>query len=179
MRAIVHHLRDRGNPTSGQIADSCEGNRTLLWGRETWLGRDPAQEEVRLRGGTSTRLHPKRRASIDHRPGPNIARAQLMVASKMATNGSPTWETLLHNSMKPTEMPAIGVQAPAMRRIPQTATTIVAIVAWLGASIQNAGFARRISATQRMTRIRSRPIPGQPPANVEYKRLNDAPFTTL
>jgi hypothetical protein len=36
--------------------------------------------------------------------------------------------------------------------------------------------ARTTSAEPTTTRIRSKPVPGQPPANVEYKRRKDAPF---
>ena len=124
------------------------------------------------------RFQPKMRASIDHIPGPNIARAPPMVPSKRETIGSLASARVCHISTKATSVPTMGVQSPGIRRIPDpvrnTAITIVSMDA--GASLASVKPARITSAEPTTRRMRSKPKPGQPPANVEYKRRTDAPF---
>jgi len=45
-----------------------------------------------------------------------------------------------------------------------------------GGSLNSVKLALTVSAEPATTRIRSKPVPGQPPANVEYRRRKDAPF---
>jgi hypothetical protein len=132
--------------------------------------------ELLLRGGASTRFHPKRRASIDHRPGPKSASAPPIVANNTRTQASPG-SAALHSSSKATEVPAMGVQSPGMRRIPKRASNAAIISVEIGASLRSVELARTTSVKPRTRRMTSRPVPGRPPANVEYRRRNSAtPF---
>ena len=45
-----------------------------------------------------------------------------------------------------------------------------------GGSLHSLKLARTISAEPATRRMRSKPVPGQPPANVEYRRRNTHPF---
>lgn len=132
-----------------------------------------------MRGGASTRRQPKRRASTDHKPGPNIARAPAMVPSRMGTHGSPGNVRICQISVKATNVPAIGVHSPGTRRIPHPTKNAEVIVVFIGGSLQSVEVARTISAEPTTDRMRSKPVPGQPPANVEYRRRKQAPFQTL
>ena len=49
----------------------------------------------------------------------------------------------------------------------------------IGGSVHKVKPARTISAEPTTERMSIKPMPGQPPANVEYKRRNRAPFWTL
>jgi len=119
------------------------------------------------------RFQPKRRASMDHRPGPNIARAAPAVPSNSQTDRSPGSISIFQISISATEVPAMGVHKPAIRRIPAPIESTAAIVTFVGGSLQSLELARTSSAEPTTTRMRSRPMPGQPPANVEYKRRNN------
>ena len=78
-----------------------------------------------------------------------------------------------------TRLPAIGVQKPATSRIPVPTKSMAGIVTFSGGgSLNSVKLARRTSADPTTRRIRSNPVPGQPPANVEYRRRKDAPFRT-
>jgi hypothetical protein len=61
-----------------------------------------------LRSG-STRFHPNRRASTDHRPGPNMATAQAVVPSKTVTHRSPAIVMICQVSSNATKVPTMGV----------------------------------------------------------------------
>jgi hypothetical protein len=122
------------------------------------------------------RFQPKRRASSDHKPGPNMATAPAMVASKRTTQTSPRSVSICQISMKAANAPTIGVQRPGMRRTPQTASNADVIVALIGGSLHKVRPARTINAEPPTRRMRSNPVPGQPPAKVEYKRRNTHPF---
>jgi hypothetical protein len=126
--------------------------------------------ELILRGEDSTRFHPNRRASTDHRPGPNIARAQAVVPSKTVTHRSPVIVTIYQVSSNATKTPTMGVHRPATRRSPDPARNAENNVVVRGAFLHSVEFARRSSEAPRTTRMRSKPVPGQPPANVEYRR---------
>jgi hypothetical protein len=58
-----------------------------------------------LRSGASMRLHPKRRASTDHRPGPNIARAAAMVPVNRPTTGCSSTLKICETSITATTAP--------------------------------------------------------------------------
>ena len=125
------------------------------------------------------RLHPKRRASMDHRPGPNIARAAAAVPNSSHTHLSPATVSIFQISINATEVPTIGVHRPTISRIPAPIKSTAGIVTFIGGrSLHSLKPARTISAEPTTTRMRSNPVPGQPPANVEYSRRNHAPFRT-
>jgi len=124
-----------------------------------------------LRGGASTRFHPKRRASTDHRPGPNIATAAPTVPSKRGTQWSPVVVIICQVSTKAINAPAMGVHSPEIRRSPNPVRNMEVTVTLIGGSRHSVALARATSAEPTTRRIRSKPMPGQPCANVEYRRL--------
>jgi len=114
---------------------------------------------------------------MDHRPGPNIARAAPAVANISQSGLSPGSMSIFQTSMRATEAPAMGVHKPAINRIPAPSKRMAGIVTFIGGgSLRKVKPARTISAEPATARIRSSPVPGQPPANVEYRRRKDAPF---
>ena len=116
---------------------------------------------------------------MDHKPGPNIARATPVVASISQSGLLPGSVSIFQTSVRPTEVPAMGVHKPAINRIPAPNKRIAAIVTLIGGgSLRSVKLARTISVDPTTTRIRSNPVPGQPPANVEYRRRKEAPFRT-
>jgi hypothetical protein len=123
------------------------------------------------------RFQPKRRASIDHRPGPNMARAAQKVAIRRKSNRSAGTMTSLPHSMRATRVPTMGVYSPMARRIaavPRRTDKQVMGIAGLPSRADPALFANAKPTTNR---IKMSPIPGQPPAKVEYKRRKmDAPL---
>ena len=123
-----------------------------------------------LRGGASTRFHPNRRASTDHKPGPNIATAALMVASSSQTHLSPGSVRIFHSSTRATIVPAMGVHKPRIKRIAPARRITEAIVRVSGGSLHSLKLARTTSTEPRTSRRMSNPMPGEPPANVEYRR---------
>jgi len=125
------------------------------------------------------RFHPKRRASIDQRPGPNMARAAAAVANSSHTHLSPATVSIFQISIKAMDIPTMGVHKPTMSRIPAPIKATAGMVTFIGGgSLHSLKLARAISTEPTTTRMRSKPVPGQPPANVEYSRRNDAPFST-
>jgi hypothetical protein len=120
-----------------------------------------------LRSGTSMRLHPKSRASTDHRPGPNIASAAAMVPVNRPTTGYSSTLRICEISITATTAPATGVHNPTTRRSPARASD-----AELSA-IRNDGSCHSVRPvpTRRTPpttpRISSKPMPGQLSANVE------------
>ena len=71
----------------------------------------------------------------------------------------------------------MGVHKPAISRIPDPSKSKAKIVTLTGGeSLQSLKQARTISTEPTTRRIRSKPAPGQPPANVEYSRRKGAPF---
>jgi hypothetical protein len=73
----------------------------------------------------------------------------------------------------------MGVHTPGIRRIPDNNKKEHVTTTFKGGSLHRIEFARITKAEPRTSRMRSKPIPGQPPANVEYKRRKDAPFLTF
>ena len=126
------------------------------------------------------RFHPKRRASMDHKPGPNIARAAPAGANNSQTHLSPVSVSIVEISINAMEVPAMGVHKPAITSIPAPNKRIEGTDTFrdLG-SLHSLKPARTISTEPTTTRMRSKPAPGQPPANVEYSRRNDAPLDTF
>jgi hypothetical protein len=122
------------------------------------------------------RFQPKRRASIDHSPGPNIARAAPAVPNKSQTHLSPGSIIIFQISMSATEVPTMGVHNPATRRMPAPMASTAGMVTFKGGSIRSLEAARTTSEEPITKRRRSKPVPGQPPANVEYSRRNDTPY---
>src|SRR5208282_3078130 len=98
--------------------------------------------ELVLRGGASTRFHPKRRASIDHRPGPNIARAQLTVPSNSHSHLSPGSVSIFQASITATEVPTMGVHKPSIKRIPDPKRITEVTVMFRGGSPHSHKLAR-------------------------------------
>ena len=136
------------------------------------LPRGYTEAEPLLRSGASMRFHPNRRASIDQRPGPNMARAPAMVASNSQSHLSPGIARIFHASARATTIPAMGVHKPNIMRMPPARRTAEVIVRLRGGSPHSRKPARTTSTELTTRRIRSKPVPGQPPANVEYKRRN-------
>lgn len=131
------------------------------------------------RGGASTRFHPNRRASIDHRPGPNMARAPAMVPSKRRSHKPAVRVSICQISIRAANAPAIGVQRPGIRRIPHPPNNAYVVVLAIGGPLHRAELAWKTSAEPTTKRRRSSAVPGQPPANVEYKRRNTYPFVQI
>ena|SRR3974390_1781385 len=125
------------------------------------------------------RFHPKRRASMDHKPGPNIARAAPALPNSSQKDLSPASVNIFQISINAIEVPMMGVHKPMIISIPAPIRSAAGIVTLMGGrSPHNRELARAISTEPATKRIRSNPVPGQPPAKVEYKRRKDAPFQT-
>ena len=125
------------------------------------------------------RFHPNRRASMDQKPGPNIARAAAAVPNSSHTHLSPGTVSIFQISINAMEVPTIGVHKPAISSIPAPIKNTAGIVTFIGGrSLHSLKPARTIRTEPTTTRMRSNPAPGQPPANVEYSRRNYAPFST-
>jgi hypothetical protein len=148
------------------------------WTRSTrWFGaggRLEAQDtfERRRPGGASIRFHPKSWASTDQRPGPNSARAAPTVPVMRPTNGSGAMVSTRAISMTATAAPAKGVQSPAMRRSPDAARDADVSIVYSGGSPHRREPARMTRTEPTTRRKSSNPVPGQLPANVEYRRRN-------
>ena len=71
-----------------------------------------------------------------------------------------------------TTAPATGVHNPAMRRSADSASEAEATIMCNGGSLHSLGPACQRTTAPTTSRISSKPIPGQPPANVEYRRRN-------
>jgi hypothetical protein len=65
----------------------------------------------------------------------------------------------------------MGVHKPTISSIPAPIKSRAGIVTFVGGSAHSLKLARTTSAEPTTTRMRSKPAPGQLPANVEYKRL--------
>ena len=61
----------------------------------------------------------------------------------------------------------MGVHRPGIRRSPHPARNAAIMVVLMGGSFHSIALARTTSAEPPTKRIRSKPAPGQPPANVE------------
>jgi len=114
---------------------------------------------------------------MDQSPGPNIARAAPSVPNINQSDLSPGSMSIFQTSVRATEMPATGVHKPAISRIPAPSKRMAGIVTFMGGgSLRSVRPARTTSADPATTRIKSNPVPGQPPANVEYRRRKRSRF---
>jgi hypothetical protein len=67
------------------------------------------------------------------------------------------------------EVPAMGVHKPTINSIPAPIKSRAGIVTFIGGgSLHSLKLARTTSEEPTTKRMRSKPVPGQPPANVEY-----------
>ena len=64
------------------------------------------------------RFHPNRRASMDQKPGPNIARAAAAVPNSSHTHLSPGTVSIFQISINAMEDPTMGVHKPAISSNP-------------------------------------------------------------
>jgi hypothetical protein len=98
-----------------------------------------------------------------------------VVASISQSGLLPGTVSIFPTSVSPTEVPAMGVHKPAINRIP---APIEGGGEMSHQSVEDrliASYSPAFSAEPVTTRIRSNPMPVQPPANVEYSRRKDAP----
>ena len=106
-----------------------------------------------------------------------MARAAPKVPNSSQPDLSPCSMSIFQISVRATEAPTMGVQKPAISRIPAAIKSMAGIVTLIGGgSLQSVKPACTTSAEPATMRMRSNPVPGQPPANVEYRRRKDAPF---
>ena len=124
---------------------------------------------------------PKSRASMDHAPGPIIARAAARTACTMGIHGSPECEKYrekaIHTLAMAASVPATGVHKPIRRSIPATAPMICSTTIVTGGAVSTPAIPKWMSAAPVSTRRSRRPTPGQPLANVENSRCKTLPFT--
>jgi hypothetical protein len=116
------------------------------------------------------RFHPKRRASIDHAPGPSIAKAAPRVPSRMQIHGSPGCKRIFHISIAATIVPATGVHKPASKSAPAPVSNTHRMITCIGWASHSLVTPRSINAIPTTRRIRRRPTPGHPRAKVENNR---------
>jgi hypothetical protein len=96
-----------------------------------------------------------------------------MVPHRRGTHGSPDNIKICRIAVRATSIPAIVVHSPKIKRIPHPAESRDIMVVFIGGSVQIIEIARKTSAEPTTTRMRSKPTPGQPPANVEYRRRKE------
>jgi hypothetical protein len=85
-----------------------------------------------------------------------------MVPSRTVTHRSPAYRHDLRDFEQCNQSPTIGVHRPGMRRSPNPVRNAEIIVVVTGGLLHSAEFARSSSEAPRTTRMRSKPIPGQP-----------------
>jgi hypothetical protein len=165
-----------------------ETNRKLLRGEwhplpsqkfRPYLGVLPEGQSLFWRGGALTRFHPNRRASMDHKPGPSIARAAVMVPTNSHSDLSPGTVRIFHVSTTVTKLPTTGVQSPSISKMPDPNRIAEIMVVRSGGSTHSSKPAGTINTEPTTKRRSSNPVPGQPPANVEYKRRNTNPLAQV
>jgi hypothetical protein len=77
-------------------------------------------------------------------------------------------------------VPTMGVHKPAMSRIPATTKSTGGIVTIIGGgSLHSLKLARAIRAEPKTKRMRNKPAPGQPPANVDGAKYAFLDITIL
>jgi hypothetical protein len=120
------------------------------------------------------RFLPKSRASMDHAPGPTIAKMAPRTACMMGTHGPPESESCAdkatHTLTTATSPPATGVHRPIRRSMPAPAPMSCRTMIVSGVPARKLTIAEKTIAEQVSTRKSSRPTPGQPFANVEKRR---------
>jgi hypothetical protein len=128
-----------------------------------------------FRSRTSRRFHPKRRASTDHEPGPSSARAAPSAQTRNDIHESEGDQKMLHSARIAASAPAIGVHRPTSSNKPNPIARRDRSVTQVDARDNDGATPTWISVAPVARRSSSRPAPGQPRANVENKRRNDAP----
>ena len=118
----------------------------------------------------SMRFHPKSRASTDHAPGPSSTNAAPMVPNRTFAHTSPGREMVFHNPRAATSDPEIGVHKPATRSIALTIASTTRMAGSLGGRVRSLVSSGAMIAIPATHRIKRRPTPGQPQANVENRR---------
>ena len=116
---------------------------------------------------TSMCFLPKKRASIDHAPGPIIARLAPKPDRMIAVHGSADPEKTTHSCVAATKRPIYGVPSPITRRTDAIDGSATSAKSGPASSRRNASRKRMVPTRNRW---RSRPVPGHPPAKVENKR---------
>lgn len=104
---------------------------------------------------------------MDHQPGPNIASAAPTVAINSQLHLSPGNIRIFQISISATDVPATGVHKPRISKIPAAISSTEGTATFSGGSPHSLTLARKTSAKPTTTRMRSKPAPGHPPANVE------------
>jgi hypothetical protein len=102
-----------------------------------------------------------------------------MVPSKSEIHGSPARIKIWAIAIKAISVPAIGVHSPGMRRTPDPTRKADVIAALTGGPLHSVELERTTSTEPPTRRMRSKPRPGQPPANVEYRRRNETSFQLI
>ena len=163
------------HPSSHRLAPYGSYGRTIKGRCEGVRGRGTRRTQCAFecdrRGGASMRFHPKSRASIDNRPGPSIVSAPAIVAASRRPFRSSPVVRISEIATTATTAPATGVHNPAMRRSAASASDAEATMG-NGRPLDSPGPARQRTTAPTTSRINSKAIPGQPPANVEYRRRN-------
>jgi hypothetical protein len=120
-------------------------------------------------------FRPKRRASMDHAPGPIIAMVAPRMARTIGIQGSLPLAKAIHSSTAPIKLPTTGVHNPTRRSIPAQAAIICGIIDGEKDLPASSMIAKRRSRMAVRMRWRRRPTPGQPLANVENSRCKTLP----
>jgi hypothetical protein len=102
-----------------------------------------------------------------------------MVPSKSSINGSPLPVKIWPIADKATNVPAMEVHSPGMRRTPDAMIKAEVMVVLMGEPLHNVNLDRTTNAEPPTRRMRSKLMSGQPPANVEYRHRKDTPFCPL
>ena len=118
-------------------------------------------------------FRPKRRASMDHAPGPIIAIVAPKVARMIGIHGSLPLANAIHSSTAPIKLPTTGVHNPTRRSIPAQAAIICGIIDGEKGLPASSTIPKRTSRIAVSMRWRRRPAPGQPLANVENSRCKN------
>ena len=117
-----------------------------------------------MRGGASMRFHPNSLASSDQRPGPNMASAAAIVAVNRLENESPLNVVIadLDDRNRHTSQ-----RGPQPRDQKQSRSREGREGERRGRIAHSCHVARTRRTEPITSRISSKPMPGQPPANVE------------
>lgn len=141
---------------------------TAIWGGGRYCKR------VKLyRCGISKCFRPKRRASIDHAPGPIIASVRPNAASIMEMPAPSTQENAIHDSTTAINAPQTGVHKPSSSNAPALAPMRCGTDEDVPPICQKLKPNRNAAVTTRCSR---RPMPGQPFGNTEKRRCKSHLF---
>ena len=117
---------------------------------------------------------PNRRASMDHAPGPIIAKAAAKIANARTSHGSPECEENREIAIQAltvaASVPAIGVNKPSKRAIPAAMQIIGRTTVAHGVPSRMPSIPKGMIAAPVTKRRSRRPTPGQPSAKLEKSR---------